>query len=324
MPEKNAYTDETLHVALCCDENYTAYATVVMVSALNHTARPDRFCFHLIANQVRPETVRRMQGEIQRLGARLCVYEATNDTFDGLPVHRFGQAVYQRILLGEYLPEAVRRIIYLDSDLIVRDDLGQLWDTDLQGHPLAAVEDLSRSACETIGIARNAYFNSGVLLLDLNQWRAEGIHWQVADYAAEHAHRLHYVDQCSLNAVLHERWLRLHPRWNAQANIYKILKKYSDGSGYTVSELEEATAWPAVVHFTGKKKPWLQHCFHPYKHEFRAILDQLSWAQPHPSRTDIGERIRYWLALRDHAKNATRKRCAERLRATKAKPESVT
>lgn len=313
--------EQLTHAALCCDENYAAYATAVMISAIEHTSRPERLAFHLISNGVHAETQERMTAEVANRGSQLNIYEATNTTFEGLPVHRFGQAVYQRILLGEYLPDDVSRIVYLDSDLMIRDDLSKLGDMDLQGYPLAAVEDLSKSACKTIGIPRQEYFNSGVLVMDLKQWRSEGIHWQVAEYAAEHAHRLHYVDQCSLNGILHKRWLRLPPRWNAQANVYKILKKYSEGSGYSVDELEQATAWPAIIHFTGKKKPWLQHCFHPYRSEFLEILDQLDWVKPHPSRTDRNEKLKYRLALRDHLKNTSRKRLAERLRIRRPKPE---
>lgn len=317
---KRELTKDCIHIALCCDENYAAYATVVMISALQQTKTPYRFLFHLISNEISTPTLEKMQREISKYGSALRVYDATNTTFDGLPVHRFGQAVYQRILLGEYLPDEVTRIIYLDADLVIREDLERLWETDLKGKPVAAVEDLSRSACETINVKRTEYFNSGVLLMDLTLWREQGIHWQVAQYAGENAHRLHYVDQCSLNAILHSRWLRLSPRWNAQANIYKILKKYSEGSGYTSRELEIATAWPAIIHFTGKKKPWLQYCFHSYRNEFREILGELDWAQPHPSRSDVNEKIRYYFAVRDHVKNAGRKRLSARLRRIHSKP----
>ncbi|PXX89311.1 glycosyltransferase family 8 protein [Marinobacter vulgaris] len=311
---------EPIHAALCCDENYTAYATVVMISTIAHASSPQRLVFHLISNGIESETQKRMQREITSRGSTLHIYEATNRTFDGLPVHRFGQAVYQRILLSEYLPEDISRIIYLDSDLLVRDDLAKLATLDLEGLPLGAVEDLSRSACTTIGVPRREYFNSGVLVMDLTLWRSGGIHWKVAEYAAEHAHRLHYVDQCSLNAVLHKDWLRLTPRWNAQANIYKILRKYSAGSGYPIEQLKDAIAWPAIVHFTGKKKPWLRFCFHPYRHEFLAILKTLEWAEPHPSWSDPKERRRYLLAIRDHLKNVSRRRQAAGLRRTRQMP----
>ncbi|MBJ6138735.1 glycosyltransferase family 8 protein [Marinobacter litoralis] len=322
MTNQTAAPTDPVHIALCCDENYAAYATTVMISALENTQRPERLNFFLIANKIQDKTKLQMKNEISKRGSSLAMLEATDTTFDGLPVHRFGQAVYQRILLGEYLPKDIKKIIYLDSDLMIRDDICLLWETDLAGLPVAAVEDLSRSASTTIGVPRQEYFNSGVLVMDLEQWRDKGIHWKVADFAAENAHSLQYVDQCSLNAILHASWKRLHPRWNSQANIYKILRKYTEGSGYSVSELEEAVAWPAIIHYTGKKKPWLKHCFHPYKAEFLKTLNEISWATQHPSLKDTQEAVRYYSAIRDHWKNASRKRQAKNLREKVQKPAS--
>lgn len=309
----------SINIALCCDENYAAYATVVILSAIANSKAPERLVFHLIANDVQVTTLARMTKEIAERGSTLQVHEATNTTFDGLPVHRFGHAVYQRILLGEYLPSEVSRVIYLDSDLLIQDDLQTLWEKELHGCPIAAVEDLSRSACETINIPRDEYFNSGVLLMDLDMWRTEGLHWKVAEYAEKNAHRLFYVDQCSLNAILHKRWIRLHPRWNAQASVHKVFKKYAEGSGYSVQQLEEAVVWPAVIHYTGKKKPWLQHlCYHPFKPEFLEILASLDWAPAsHPS---LSQRLKYILAVRKHFKCLSRRRQVLRLRTRLGKP----
>lgn len=314
--------ENSVNIAICCDENYAAYATTVMLSIISSTTQPERLAFYLIANSISSESQYLMQREISKHKVSLTIIQATNKTFEGLPVHRFGQAVYQRILLSEYLPSTLDKVLYLDSDLFVGDDICSLWDVSLDGFAIAAVEDLSRSASNTIGIPRQDYFNSGVLLMDLKQWREQGIHWQVADYAAKNAHKLRYVDQCSLNAIFRGKWKRLHPRWNSQANIYKILRKYIEGSGYTKLELEEAVAWPAIIHFTGRKKPWLQYCFHPYKNNFLQILNAIPWATQHPSLASPKEKLRYFFALRDHWKNAGRKRLARKLRSTTSKPNN--
>lgn len=315
-------TKNLVHIALCCDEHYAAYATTVMLSILKSTTEPERLAFYLIANNISTKIQNLMHQEISKKKSGLTIIQATNKAFEGLPVHRFGQAVYQRILLSEYLPNTLDKVLYLDSDLFVGDDICSLWDTSLDGFAIAAVEDLSRSASKTIGIPRQDYFNSGVLLMDLKQWRGQGIHWQVAGYAADNAHKLHYVDQCSLNAIFKGKWKRLHPRWNSQANIYKVLRKYSEGSGYTKGELEEAVAWPAIIHFTGRKKPWLQYCFHPYKHDFLKVLNSIPWATQHSSLASPKEKLRYFFALRDHWKNAGRRRQARKLRSTINRPNS--
>jgi hypothetical protein len=60
-------------------------------------------------------------------------------------------------------------------------------------------------------------FNSGVLVMDLDRWRAESIGTETLRYVADQAGRIAHSDQTALNAVLRGRWLPLHPRWNLQA-----------------------------------------------------------------------------------------------------------
>ncbi|WP_148861669.1 glycosyltransferase family 8 protein [Marinobacter fonticola] len=291
-----------IDIGACCDENYVPFASVMMISALEN-AHPDyQLHFHFVADKVPEDVLAEMRALVEKRGGRLSVYPADNLRFDGLPTLRFGSSVYQRILLADYLPPDIHRVIYIDSDTLVIGDVSELWELDLDGKPVAAVEDLSRSACESVGVSRQEYFNSGVLVMDLEQWRAEDIHGTVARYAGENAHRFQYVDQCSLNAILHTRWKRLSPAWNQQANIYKILRRYSEGSAYTVDELREGVGRPKIVHFTGKKKPWLHYCFHPFKPLYRDFLRQTPWGSRYPVPVSRREKLRYVLALRQHYK----------------------
>ena len=64
---------------------------------------------------------------------------------------------YLRFLAPEILPDGVSRVIYLDSDLVVLDDIGGLWDIDLAGNPLGAAPDLDWGArCRSSGCSISA------------------------------------------------------------------------------------------------------------------------------------------------------------------------
>lgn len=293
---------DAIHVAACCDENYIAYANVMMLSAIEATAS-GHLHFHLIDCGISSQGINQLRDSVEGRGATLSVYQPDDRPFEGLPTHRYGSAVYQRIILPEYIPTDITRVLYIDSDTLVRADLGSLWKTDLRGNPVAAVENLSPKACVDIGIPRTEYFNSGVLIMDLDLWRSEAIHWQVTDYARQHAHQLQFVDQCSLNAILHKRWVRLHARWNQQSDIYGVIAKYLDGGTYGREELEQAILDPGIVHFTGKQKPWTLHCFHPFKMEYRRLLAHTHWPGFSTQENTLKSRLRYYLALRRHWKH---------------------
>ena len=61
-----------------------------------------------------------------------------------------------------WIPELIEenRVIYLDCDMIVQQSLDELFELDLQGHFLAAVQD-----------AKGIGFNSGMMVIDNQKWR---------------------------------------------------------------------------------------------------------------------------------------------------------
>lgn len=305
-----------IHVAACCDENYVPYAAVMMLSALASTPNTP-ITFHLINCSISPESIRKLQDLIDRHNGQLEIYQPDDQLYRGLPTLRYGEAVYQRINLPEYIPSDIGRILYIDADTLVLGDLDELWQLDLRDHLVAAVENLSPRACKDIGFPRAEYFNSGVLLIDLEGWRRESIHLQVTDYARENAHRLQYVDQCSLNAVLRGRWLRLMPDWNQQSDIYKVVKKYHEGSSYTQRDMEDAILDPRIVHFTGKKKPWKVYCFHPFKAQYRAFLKTTPWADLPPPDAAFKVYLKYFFALRQRWKSCKRQSALKKFQRSK-------
>lgn len=308
---------QRIHIAACCDENYVPYVAVMMLSALAST--PDTpITFHLINCSISPESIRKLRDLVGGHDGQLNILEPDNELYQGLPTLRYGEAVYQRINLPEYIPSDIRRILYIDADTLVLGDLNELWQVDLAGNLVAAVENLSPRACKDIGFQRSEYFNSGVLLMDLAAWRREGIHQLVTNYARENAHRLQYVDQCSLNAVLRGRWLRLMPEWNQQSDIYKVVKKYHEGSSYTQQSMEAAILAPKIVHFTGKKKPWKVYCFHPFKAQHKAFLDSTPWAGLRPPDAGLKVYIKFFFAFRQRWKAYKRKSALKKSQGSKA------
>src|SRR5262249_12481987 len=89
-------------------------------------------------------------------------------------------AAYHRLLVERLLPLSIKTALYLDSDIIINDDISDLLHLDVSGHVLAAVPDawcdrnkIVRSKIQLKESAR--YFNSGVLLLNLEIFRSEQI-----------------------------------------------------------------------------------------------------------------------------------------------------
>ncbi|SPC37067.1 glycosyltransferase family 8 protein [Latilactobacillus fuchuensis] len=192
---------------------------------------------------------------------------------------RITKTAYYRILIPTIITDpAIDRILYLDCDFLCQTDLGALWQTALGDHYLAAVEDAgfhNRLAQMQVDYQSDRYFNSGMLLIDLAKWRAANISQQVVDYINQNPEKLRFHDQDALNAVLHDRWLALHPKWNAQT--YMMLNEVPHPEVAGAKAYIEARQSPGLIHFCGHAKPWQGQSNHPFAPAYR--YTQQLWQQ---------------------------------------------
>ena len=177
---------------------------------------------------------------------------------------RILKSAYYRILAPELLPN-INRAIYLDCDIIANTNLHDLWQTSLEGNVLAAVEDAGfHDRLEHMGITHDnsKYFNSGMMLIDLVSWRSQAVTQRVLDYINHHPEKLRFHDQDALNAILYDKWLHLHPKWNAQSNI--VLDALVPPRTELLKLYAETRENPKLIHFCGHVKPWHAESKHPY------------------------------------------------------------
>jgi lipopolysaccharide biosynthesis glycosyltransferase len=180
-------------------------------------------------------------------------------------------ATYFKLLMGEILPPDIRRVLYLDPDIIVRGDIKDLWNhpIDLVG---AVPDTVNPEAYAKLEFPPNEpYFNAGVLLIDLDQWRAHRIGERALDFTISHPDRITFVDQCGLNWVLRGRWTPLPERWNLQSHTL------ASPTGPFPREAKMRVKAAAIVHFTGDRKPWLYMTNHPVKQEYFSYLSRTEW-----------------------------------------------
>jgi lipopolysaccharide biosynthesis glycosyltransferase len=217
----------------------------------------------------------------------------TASDVEGLPLFRtmkqdaLPPVMWYRALLPNLLPHEPQ-MLYLDSDLLVLDSLLPLWNTPLQGKALAAVvnpfydNDEDRDWFRKCGLdSAAAYFNSGVMIMDLDRWRSLKVTENVLRHGVENAHWTRFGDQDSLVAVLHSNWMPLAPRWNVARAILSPPHRTNAGAVLSPEALHDAAVRPAIIHFTGDKKPWVDPRLHPYGRIYERYLRQLSWPTSH-------------------------------------------
>ncbi|MBW2374262.1 MAG: glycosyltransferase family 8 protein [Deltaproteobacteria bacterium] len=218
-----------------------------------------------------------------------------------LPGFFANPAVYLRLLAEELLPEHEERAIYLDSDLVVQRDLGELWDLEMGGHPLLAVQDQGLPFVdashalpnveavapylvavravpnwEELGLdPRAKYLNAGLLVIDLAAWRREKLGSQLMQCLRDHREHAAMADQYALNACLCGRWGELDLRWNANVGIFKFPS--AEESPFDAETLLQVREDPWIVHYVGYAKPWSWDSPTAWKDLWQRERDTTGW-----------------------------------------------
>jgi lipopolysaccharide biosynthesis glycosyltransferase len=158
------------------------------------------------------------------------------------------------------------RALYLDVDIVVIQRIDDLYDAEISNTFLAAVDDMDVHNYHDLEMESSAkYFNSGVMLINLEYWRAYNIKGKVIEFVSRKPEVIRWVDQDGLNSVINGNWLELHPKYNLHTRLLYI--EYDP-----VSPIKEAIDNPVIIHYTGPSKPWYFRNKHPYKHLYWKYL----------------------------------------------------
>jgi lipopolysaccharide biosynthesis glycosyltransferase len=181
-----------------------------------------------------------------------------------------------RLALCDALAGEFPRAVYTDVDIVAVGEIADLWDIDLEGNPVAAVREIGLVANRVPEV--DAYFNSGVMLIDVDRWVEEEIGYEVMERMVENA-RWTTFDQDTLNLVLAEpdgspRWRELPFGWNAATPYFMNRNR-------PLVEAAEARGELRIVHFTGELGPGMIR-WHPYGPAFQEQLDPIPFAPPEP------------------------------------------
>ena len=173
--------------------------------------------------------------------------------FADYEAHWYSRAAYLRLLIPEVVPDRYRRVLYLDSDLVVGDDIAKLWALPDEGRAFwAALDEGVRGTdyvAETLGFsdipADAPYFNSGVMLIDLPRWKAARVSERAQEVLERYSDRCINVDQDALNVVGVGQWSVLPPTWNFQVVGAKAWSPAPDDPDLPIG----------ITHFINEK-PW--------------------------------------------------------------------
>lgn len=253
-----------ISIGLAFDSGYIVPFYVLLTSILLNND-PSTVELHIIATGLGTDELRKITTHVHIQGATVSYYQ-----IEDVDVAQFvlpddtylSPAIYYRLFFPFLVPAKVSRLLYIDTDTLVVGNLQQAFELDLGTYPVGAVTDTDMPARSDLGIESvEDYFNSGVLLLDIQRWKEQRISERALKVIQEQPERIKgYPDQDALNIVLHHNWYRLPTGYN-------LMRLYVPNE-VPKRRFKEFLRGQYIIHYNGKK-PWYSNCEHRLRHVFQ-------------------------------------------------------
>lgn len=252
-----------INIVFASDNNYAQHTAVAMASVLVNTKVPQKIQFYLIDDEIQPENKEKITKTVQNLGGNIEFIKIKNSKLEDCYVSgELSRASYFRLDIANILDESIEKIIYLDCDLLVYDDIEKMWQLDMGGKPVAATCDLGIMASARVRKQKNKfiglpfdapYFNAGVLMMDLKKWRDGNYAEAIIALATQNKYPNH--DQDALNKFFMNNWQEIPLRWDVIPPVFNLFLKIVTKPDLRQKAIE-AKLNPAIFHYAGGYKPW--------------------------------------------------------------------
>ncbi len=285
-----------MNIVYVANEKYVQHLCISMLSLLDHHRGKEELRLYIISTGIKEASQKILRDAALLYKREICILDFADiaEKFSYKPdTSRFDIAALGRLFLGELLPAEAERVLYLDCDTLVLQNLEALYAVDLKGKLLGAVPEptIYPSSKTDIGMYKERlYYNSGVLLADLAQWRKTRATETVLAYLESINEVCLFADQDAINGAFMQRIRTLSPKYNFFSNYpywrYEALLRLAPEYGVIPKAVfEQAKKHPAILHFAGDERPWKRGNLNYYRRAYEKYkrLSPFADAPPEPA-----------------------------------------
>lgn len=249
-----------MNILVTLDQNYVPPLRVMLKSLFNNNPG-ETFKIYMMHTDIPDEECAKTDSFCRAHGSSLECVRISDEAFSDAPVFRhYTKAMYYRLLAFQLLPGDIGKILYLDPDILVLNGVRPFYDLDIEDYLYAGA---THSAF--VGITKYVnqirlgntdlaeYFNSGVMMMNLEKQREEISEQEIFDYVKEYENVLILPDQDVINALYGKKIRPVDDTvYNYDARLYTIYNLLSGGR----QDLDWVMQNTVFLHFCGKSKPW--------------------------------------------------------------------
>lgn len=297
------------------DDNYAVYMGVSICSLLENNKNVDEINIFIIDDAISEDNKNKLQSMVLEYKRNIMFLntdkvlreQAIVEAFEYVGMRKNTHS-YLKMFLDILLPEFIDRIIYIDCDTAVTGDLQELFSCDMNGKTVGMVMDslVIKSKC-SIGFGNeDKYYNSGIILVDLNAWKKRECSKRIFNHV-KNIRTYGTIDQDVLNVELKNEILTLPIEYNLQpihleysyaiyTSIFKHGCKY-----YSESEIIGAVKNPKIIHYLRYigESPWHIGNVHPGAIYFDKYLKRTPWKNLQKKCSNRGKilKLEKWMYL---------------------------
>lgn len=279
-----------LRVLYQFNEKYAAYAGVSITSLFEHH-RDESVIVYVLGEELSDRSQTRIQEIAQRYNKQITILD-TKPAIEklktwGIPSYRGAYSANLRLFIPSFLDEKTDRILYLDADTIINGNLKDFYEMDLGEKSIAMALDSLGRIYKVTHLGYNEeepYFNSGVILFDLDKWRKKAFSEKIIEHSTSIEWNYASPDQDLINVVCKDAIYKIPAKYNFQP-VHAVFSNdtyfycYNSVGYYSSEELTESKEDVRIYHslrFVGEF-PWNASSVHPYAKLFDRYLLSSPW-----------------------------------------------
>ena len=273
-----------LDICMASDDNFAIHLGISIISIMENNDS-DIINVHILNDRISQNNINHLKAIENKYSSLNIIFYDINQYFSENDVNYIfketlkdndffnllGISTFSRLFLEDIIPEEIEKILYLDCDTVVLNDLNELFNINLGDNFIAGVIDIMANINKSFykGEKKDTPFvNAGVLLINLKKWREIKFSQLSLDLINEYPDKGFLNDQNIINILCGENVILMDPKFNTMSEFFyvdykknlKINEHFSSVERfYNPSLVEDALKNPTIVHFLSQvwDRPWM-------------------------------------------------------------------
>lgn len=249
--------NDLISVAFVTNDGYAPYLSTAIYSLTVNRNPNKRYALFVFFSSLSRKNINLLSSlQTENVEIHFVNFEEYTKEYDALfyTWAHYTKESYYRLFLPKYFGASIEKFIYLDVDLVVNCDIGELLEATDDAHTVFGALNYSTpddaDYIQSLGLSYLNYINAGVMVINCTRFNQMGYFEKAAEIIAQ-KRQFTYIDQDILNMVCRGDIGLIPPSWNLQWNNIDHPEKFMPKVRSSVTQI----AQPRIVHYT-IDKPW--------------------------------------------------------------------